>query len=95
MFDTNLLRTEAESLKQISEYWYEETGGLMIRAADEIDHLRTAPLDKIMTAEEAALLWDLSASHVKHLCQDGKLVAKKFGKTWMLTKDQPNPKTRK
>lgn len=51
-------------------------------------------LDYIMGVEEAGTLWGLSPDHVKRLCQDGKVECKKIGKTWVLTKGQPNPKQR-
>lgn len=49
-------------------------------------------LDKIMGVQEAAQLWGLSPDHVKRLCRDGKLIARNIGNTWILIKDQPNPK---
>lgn len=49
-------------------------------------------LDEIMGVVEASEKWGLSADHIKKLCRDGKVTAKKIGKTWILIKDQPNPK---
>ncbi len=51
-------------------------------------------LDHIMGVEEAGERWGLSSDHVKLLCREGKVEAKKIGKTWVLVKDQPNPKQR-
>ncbi|WP_423230492.1 helix-turn-helix domain-containing protein [Clostridium cylindrosporum] len=45
-----------------------------------------------MGTEEAAERWDLSQDHIKRLCRDGKVIAKRIGKTWVLERDQPNPK---
>jgi len=50
------------------------------------------PLENIMDAEEAAELWDLSPGYIKNLCASGKVLAKKKGKTWILDKNQSNPK---
>lgn len=49
-------------------------------------------LDKIMGVGEAATLWGLSPGYIKNLCASGKVEARKIGKTWVLLKDQPNPK---
>jgi ribosomal protein L36 len=50
------------------------------------------PLDQIMGVQEAATMWNLSPDHVKRLCRDGKVIARNIGKTWIILKDQPNPK---
>lgn len=52
-------------------------------------------LDEIMGTEEAAELWGFSQDHIKRLCREGKVLAKPVGKTWILVKDQPNPKDKK
>jgi len=51
-------------------------------------------LDHIMGVEEASELWDLSAGYIKNLCNEGKVEAKKIGKTWVIDKTQPNPKSK-
>lgn len=48
-------------------------------------------LENIMGVEEAAELWGLSPGYVKNLCADGKIKAKKIGKTWVIDKTQDNP----
>ncbi|MFE6075753.1 helix-turn-helix domain-containing protein [Paenibacillus sp. NPDC057886] len=48
-------------------------------------------MSQLMTTEEAAELWKLSQDHIKRLCSD-KLIACKRGKTWLILRDQPNPK---
>jgi len=50
------------------------------------------PLDEIMGTDEAGKLWGLSADHVKKLCADGTVKAVKIGKTWIIDRNQPNPK---
>lgn len=50
------------------------------------------PLDHIMGTEEASKLWNLSQDYIKHLCQKSKLKATRIGKTWVLDKNQTNPK---
>lgn len=50
------------------------------------------PLDQVMGTEEAAERWQLSQDHVKKLCREGKVKAKRIGNTWILLKNQPNPK---
>lgn len=52
------------------------------------------PLDQIMGVQEAAKLWGLSPDRVKGLCQASKVEARKIGNSWVLLKDQPNPKQR-
>lgn len=52
-------------------------------------------LDQIMGVKDAAKLWGMSADHIKRLCREKKLIARNIGKTWILIKDQPNPRTRK
>lgn len=49
-------------------------------------------LDQVMGVQEAGELWGLSADRIKGLCQSGELYAKKIGKTWVIDKNQPNPK---
>ncbi|MCY9066618.1 helix-turn-helix domain-containing protein [Bacillus inaquosorum] len=51
-------------------------------------------LDKIIGVDEASKLWDLSPGYIKNLCAHGKLECKKIGKTWIILKDQPNPKNK-
>lgn len=51
-------------------------------------------LKQIMGVEEAGEMWGLSPDHVKKLCRDGVVEAVKIGKTWVLKKDQKNPKKR-
>ncbi|GGP14217.1 helix-turn-helix domain-containing protein [Oceanobacillus neutriphilus] len=49
-------------------------------------------LEQIMGVETAGELWGFSPDHVKKLCRDGKVKAVKIGKTWILDKNQENPK---
>ncbi|MGO4952050.1 hypothetical protein [Paenibacillus sp. DRB1-1] len=50
-------------------------------------------LDNVMGAVEAAKEWDYdSPGTVKNLCATGKVIAKKIGNTWVIDKNQPNPK---
>lgn len=51
-------------------------------------------LDKIMGVVEAAEKWGLSADRVKGLCQKGEIECKKIGNSWVIIKDQKNPKKR-
>ncbi|MED0799353.1 MULTISPECIES: helix-turn-helix domain-containing protein [Bacillus] len=50
-------------------------------------------LDKIMGVDEASLLWGLSPGYIKNLCAAGKIESKKVGKTWIISKEQRNPKS--
>ncbi|KAA0782577.1 hypothetical protein [Bacillus sp. BB56-3] len=50
------------------------------------------PLEHIMGVKEAGEMWGLSADRVKGLCQSGAVIAKKIGNSWVLDKNQPNPK---
>jgi len=49
-------------------------------------------LDQIMGVQEAAELWGLSADRVKGMCQSGDVKAKKIGNSWVLDRNQTNPK---
>lgn len=48
-------------------------------------------LDNIIGVEEASKLWGLSPGTIKNYCADGKIIAKKIGKTWVIDKNQENP----
>ncbi|PFW65306.1 hypothetical protein COL20_01145 [Bacillus sp. AFS075034] len=53
---------------------------------------RWNPLEHIMGVNEAGELWGLSADRVKGLCQTGAVSSVKIGNSWVLDKNQPNPK---
>ena len=59
------------------------------------NRMESNPLNEIMGVQEAAQMWGLSADHVKRLCRDKKVIARNIGKTWILVKNQTNPKTTK
>lgn len=50
------------------------------------------PLNRIMGVDEASKLWGLAPGYIKNLCKAGKVKSVKIGKTWILDKNQPNPK---
>lgn len=52
------------------------------------------PLDRIMGTEEAATKWGLHQDSVKRLCREGKVKAILIGRTWVMDKNQPNPKSK-
>ena len=37
---------------------------------------------------DAAIILNVSSGHVKNLCAEGKIVAKKIGKTWVIDKSK-------
>ena len=45
-------------------------------------------LNRIMGVEEAAEVLGYSPGYIKNLCADGKVAAKKIGKTWIIEKEQ-------
>lgn len=49
-------------------------------------------LNDIMGVQEASVLWDLSPGYIKNLCADRQIKCKKIGGTWVLAKNQSNPK---
>jgi hypothetical protein len=49
-------------------------------------------LEEIMGVEEASELWSLSPGYIKNLCAEERIQARKIGKTWVISKKQPNPK---
>lgn len=54
--------------------------------------LERKPLDLVMGVEEASTIWDLSPGRIKNICNEGRIPAKKVGRTWIVSKLQPNPK---
>jgi hypothetical protein len=52
-------------------------------------------LNQIIGVDEAAELWGLSPGYIKNLCAGGKVNAKKIGKTWVIDRNQVNPKLSK
>lgn len=48
--------------------------------------------DHIMDVKKASEKWGLSEVHVKRLCRDGEVKARKFGKIWIIDAAQENPK---
>lgn len=52
-------------------------------------------LDQIMGVDEASELWSLSPGYIKNLCAERRLQARKIGKTWIISKNQENPKYKK
>lgn len=63
----------------------------MVEDSERREDLMDA-LEKVMGVEEAAREWGLSPGYIKNLCNAGKIEAKKIGKTWVIAKEQPNPK---
>lgn len=49
-------------------------------------------LNNVMGVIEASRLWGLHPDYIKKLAQQKKVIARKIGQTWILVKDQPNPK---
>ncbi|PFS62558.1 DNA-binding protein [Bacillus cereus] len=37
---------------------------------------------------DAAIILNVSPSHIKNLCAEGKIVAKKIGKTWVIDRSR-------
>ena len=58
-------------------------------------HKQNAFFNRLVSAEEAAEKWGLSPGYVKNLAAEGKIAAKKAGKTWVIDGGQPNPKKEK
>lgn len=42
----------------------------------------------VIGVNEAASILKVSSGHVKNLCAEGKIVAKKVGKTWVIDKSR-------
>ncbi|WP_144489091.1 helix-turn-helix domain-containing protein [Bacillus thuringiensis] len=45
-------------------------------------------LSNVIGANETASILKVSPGHVKNLCAEGKIVAKKIGKTWVIDKSR-------
>ena len=52
-------------------------------------------LEQIMGVDEASELWTLSPGYLKNLCAEEKIQARKVGNTWIILKNQENPKMKK
>jgi hypothetical protein len=64
-----------------------------VSPSDKIRELvQGSTLNQIMGVEEAAERWNLAPGYIKNLCNSNKVHAVKIGKTWVLDKNQPNPK---
>jgi hypothetical protein len=50
------------------------------------------PINRVMGTDEASALWGLSKQRIKVLCEEGKLEARKIGNSWIMNRNQPNPK---
>lgn len=48
--------------------------------------------DGLGDTKQAAELWGITQDTVKHMCQQGKINARKFGNSWVIDLTQPNPK---
>jgi len=49
-------------------------------------------LKDLWSCQDAGKAWGLSPGYVKNLCKAGKVQAVQIGKTWIIDKNQPNPK---
>jgi hypothetical protein len=56
-----------------------------------MEERRFESLENIMGVQEASESWGLAPSYIKDLCANGKIKAKKIGKTWVIDKNQENP----
>lgn len=50
-------------------------------------------LENCIGVDEASALWGLSPGTIKNYCAAGKIVSKKIGNTWIIDRNQENPKT--
>lgn len=70
-----------------SDFTNEPLNGVYLQAYYSQQH----SLNNVIGVEDAAELWGLSPGTIKNYCAEGKVVAKKIGKTWVIDKNQPNP----
>lgn len=63
------------------------SGNYLVTVSKQRNYLRG-----IMGSDEAAKKWGMSSSHVRNLCADGTITAKRVGMSWVIPKDHPNPK---
>jgi len=47
-----------------------------------------ALLNNVIDVHEAASILNVSPGHIKNLCAEGKIVAKKIGKTWVIDRSE-------
>ncbi|SME05954.1 Helix-turn-helix domain protein [Bacillus paranthracis] len=51
-----------------------------------LNKMNSETLNNVIGVNEAASILNVSPGHVKNLCAQGKIVAKKIGKTWVIDK---------
>ena len=61
----------------------------------DLDLYAGESIKQIMGVEEASELWGLAPGTIKNMCAAGKITSRKIGKTWVISKDHPNPKNKK
>jgi len=61
---------------------------------EQLEHRMNSIMSQLMTTEEAAEQWGLSQDHIKRLCGSDAVVAHKRGKTWLILREQINPRQR-
>jgi len=49
-------------------------------------------LQQLWSCQDASKEWELSPHYIKNLCKAGKVKAVQIGKTWIIDKNQPNPR---
>lgn len=47
---------------------------------------------KLMGIKEASEMWGLSQAQLKQICAKRLVICRKIGNSWVILKDQPNPK---
>lgn len=52
-------------------------------------------LDRFISVDEAAKMWDMTPQHIRRLCEARKIISKKIGSCWIIDIYQPNPATYK
>ncbi|MEW4425876.1 helix-turn-helix domain-containing protein [Paenibacillus pabuli] len=59
---------------------------------EQLRHKMDDLTNQLMSTEDASELWGLSQGYIKNLCNQGGVIAHKVGRSWLLLRDQPNPK---
>lgn len=83
-------------VEKTEKYYHIQTADHLL--SWEIEFVReeaAGVLDQVIGVDEASELWGLSPGYIKNLCAEGKVEARKIGKTWIILKNQNNPKMKK
>ena len=79
----------------LSEILQKELPEEKVRQALREDNFESEMISEMVTVEEYAAMWGKSVERVKILCREGRLLAQKQQRDWLIPKSVPYPKDRR